>query len=509
MNLEYPLHPENVGNPPEACSLDRQTAQLVSAANERRFHDLVQTLDAIVWEGDPGTFRFTFVSQRAEDILGYPVERWLTEPDLWPNMIHPEDRQRVLSFCMAATQAGQDHDFEYRAIAADGRVVWLHDRVYMVRDESGRACQVRGLMIDITERKQIEAALQQQAERERLMGLIAQRIRQSLDLEEILKTTVAEVRQFLQAERVLIFRLTEGGNGVVAVESASPDWAGMLGTTISTGHLVDLEPAANPHGQLQVIDDIETADLHPAYRELLAQYQVRAKVGLPLYQGNQVWGRLVVHHCAGPRLWQTWEVEFLKQLATQVAIAIQQSDLYQQLAAANRQLRQLAASDSLTQLANRRRFDEYLEQTWQQAVREKAPLSLILGDIDCFKTYNDTYGHQAGDECLQQIAQAMDRAVKRPADLVARYGGEEFAVILPQTTDEGAIHVAEMIQTEVQTLQLSHRHPAVNPTPPTLSFGVATLTPSREGSPDALIAAADQALYQAKADGRNCVRLAS
>lgn len=506
MNLEHPRHPESVGYPPKASPLDQQTAQLISAATERRFQDLVQTLDAIVWEGDPETFRFTFVSQRAEDILGYPVERWLTEPDLWPKMIHPEERDRILSFCMAATQAGQDHDFEYRAIAADGRVVWLHDRVYMVRDESGRAYQVRGLMIDITERKRIEAALQQQAERERLMGLIAQRIRQSLDLEAILRTTVAEVRQFLQAERVLIFRLTAENDGVVAVESASPDWIGMLGTTISTQHLVDLEPAANPQGQLQVIDDIETADLHPAYRELLAKYQVRAKVGIPLYQGDQVWGRLVVHHCAGPRPWQTWEVEFLKQLATQVAIAIQQSDLYQQLAAANCQLQQLATSDGLTQIANRRRFDEYLEQTWQQSAREQAPLSLILGDIDCFKTYNDTYGHQAGDECLQQIAQALDRAIRRPNDLVARYGGEEFAVILPQTTGEGAIRVAEMIQAEIQTLRLPDRSSAVSPT---LSLGVATLTPSPEESPAALIAAADQALYRAKADGRNCVRLAS
>jgi diguanylate cyclase (GGDEF)-like protein len=186
-------------------------------------------------------------------------------------------------------------------------------------------------------------------------------------------------------------------------------------------------------------------------------------------------------------------------LATHLAIAIQQSELYQQV-------QRLASSDSLTQIANRRRFDEYLDQEWQRMAREGAPLSLILCDIDFFKTYNDTYGHQAGDNCLQQVAQAISFAVKRPADLVARYGGEEFAVILPHTDAQGSAQIAEKIRSQVQVLQIAHAGSQVSQYI-TLSLGVASTVPAYESSPAVLIAAADKSLYQAKAEGRDRVVL--
>jgi diguanylate cyclase (GGDEF)-like protein len=158
----------------------------------------------------------------------------------------------------------------------------------------------------------------------------------------------------------------------------------------------------------------------------------------------------------------------------------------------------------LTQLANRRRFDEYLDGEWQRLAREGAPLSLILCDIDFFKTYNDTYGHQAGDNCLQQVAKAISFAVKRPADLVARYGGEEFAVILPTTDAEGAVQIAEEIRSKIQVLQIAHASSKVSKYV-TLSLGVVSTIPCHESFPAALIAAADKSLYQAKAEGRDRV----
>lgn len=118
-----------------------------------RFRSLVQELHAIFWEGDPATFQFTFVSKRAEDVLGYPLRRWTDEPDFWTKILHPEDRHWAVDFCVACTKQGEDHAFEYRAIAADGRTVWLRDVVYVVRDEDDKPVKLRGVMMDITKER--------------------------------------------------------------------------------------------------------------------------------------------------------------------------------------------------------------------------------------------------------------------------------------------------------------------------------------------------------------------
>jgi len=192
----------------------------------------------------------------------------------------------------------------------------------------------------------------------------------------------------------------------------------------------------------------------------------------------------------------------LAVLRQRVRRIIQQSQLYQKLEIANRELQRLAALDGLTGVANRRRFDEYLEAEWWRMAREKLPLSLILCDIDFFKRYNDTYGHQAGDACLRRVADSLRFCARRSVDLVARYGGEEFAVILPNTTAGGAFLVAEEIRTVVNTLKIDHAQSAVSQHV-TLSLGVACMHPTPNTTPSMLIAAADAALYQAKAAGRN------
>jgi len=197
------------------------------------------------------------------------------------------------------------------------------------------------------------------------------------------------------------------------------------------------------------------------------------------------------------------------QLSQELAKANQELQrANQKLQRANQELQRLAIVDSLTQIANRRRFDEYLEQEWQRLSREQIPLSLILCDVDFFKDYNDTYGHQAGDHCLQQIAQALSLAATRPADLVARYGGEELVVVLPHTLIGGALQVADDIRQRVRALEIVHAKSAISHYI-TLSIGIAEVIPSLQGGPEALIAAADQALYQAKAGGRDTVVIAN
>jgi diguanylate cyclase (GGDEF)-like protein len=193
----------------------------------------------------------------------------------------------------------------------------------------------------------------------------------------------------------------------------------------------------------------------------------------------------------------------LPVLRQRVKRLIQQSQLQQKLEIANIELQRLATIDGLTQVANRRQFEEYLAQEWLRLAREQLPLSLILCDLDFFKSYNDTYGHRAGDKCLSLVATALKETIKRPADLIARYGGEEFAVILPNTDTPGSAHVAEKLCSAIRQLSIPHRHSQVS-SYVTLSAGVATEIPQPGSNVETLVTAADVALYQAKAKGRNC-----
>jgi diguanylate cyclase (GGDEF)-like protein len=167
-----------------------------------------------------------------------------------------------------------------------------------------------------------------------------------------------------------------------------------------------------------------------------------------------------------------------------------------------RKLQKLINIDGLTQIANRRCFDERLRWEWQRAVAGHLSLSLILLDVDYFKRYNDLYGHQAGDECLIRVAQAAAQTVKRPDDLVARYGGEEFAILLPHTNCNGATRVAQRLQKAIQDLEIFHEGSEVSQTV-TLSMGITHLPFKQESSINTFIHLADQALYEAKRLGRN------
>jgi diguanylate cyclase (GGDEF)-like protein len=177
-----------------------------------------------------------------------------------------------------------------------------------------------------------------------------------------------------------------------------------------------------------------------------------------------------------------------------------------ELQQANQNLKLLANLDSLTKLSNRRGFDDYLEKEWERMQRIKSPLSLIMCDVDFFKNYNDRYLHPNGDKCLIKVAMAMRNTVRRSGDLVARYGGEEFAIVLPNTDALGAVSVAEKVRSAIKTLQITHEASTVCPYV-TVSVGVSTIIPTQENSFQALIHAADRALYQAKSQGRDRVTM--
>lgn len=166
-----------------------------------------------------------------------------------------------------------------------------------------------------------------------------------------------------------------------------------------------------------------------------------------------------------------------------------------------RLLRELSFVDSLTNIANRRLFDEQLAKVWRYHVRSKLPLSIILMDVDFFKQYNDNYGHQAGDDCLQKIAAALKSSIYRSLDVVARYGGEEFICLLPETDELAAFQIAERLADAVHELNLPHDYSTVSPKV-TLSLGLATSKDCQHLNAEQLLKLADLQLYEAKMQGR-------
>ncbi len=341
-----------------------------------------------------------------------------------------------------------------------------------------------------------------QTYRERLVAQIAQQVHASLDLQEIFQVTVKQIRDFLATDRVLLYQFQADWRGKVVTESVTEEWKSLLNQEIDDPCFETKCAPLYSNGRVLAIADVEQAEMTPCYRKMLDSFQVRANLVIPILHQTRLWGLLIAHHCRSPRDWHPSEVSLLEQLATQVGVAIHQAELYQQLQQANQELEELAIKDGLTKIPNRRWFDYTLDKQWQRLKQEQDPLSLILCDIDDFKSFNDYYGHQAGDECLIKIATTLQNLVHCPDDLVARYGGEEFVILLPNTAGENALLVAERARKTVAELSIDHAQSSVVPYV-TLSLGVASVTPTPEISRKQLIRQADDALYKAKAAGRD------
>lgn len=377
----------------------------------------------------------------------------------------------------------------------------------------------------------LRQSLAQDAARQKLLGEISDRIRQSLDLKLILETATKEVRAFLNCDFVWLAQLNGQSISIKAYSSA--------GITIDTEENIpyqyffpNLEEYQHRYCKRNTDNSVSchefylqnnirkievnktenrkqrTANLLEVKSLLNPQARLIAPILINPTQSsdygtikNTLWGWLIADQYESSRQWQVKEIDLLEELTTQLAIGIKQGLLYKQLS-------KLAILDSLTNLYNRRYFDQQLNQEWHRLKRTSSPLSLILCDVDCFKSYNDTYGHQLGDECLQQIAQAIATAIKRPGDVLTRYGGEEFAVILPETPEFGAIKVAEDMRVAVKELNIPHLNSSVNSVV-TISVGVASIIPNAENNPELLLKAADLSLYQAKERGRDCITVYS
>ena len=446
-------------------------------------------------------------SQQQERLFGLPPGAFRGSHEAFLELVASEDRDRLTETLQASLQSQSLFSVEFRISLDDGSLRWLSHRGQVFANQQGDPIRLAGIAFDITTQKLADAERLQQISRERLIAQISQEISRSKKLKTILQQVVSQVRTFLEVDRLVMIDLKTGPAGKVIYEDHDPAVPAMLDWTLH--HAWVTNPQAMPQyrsGSSIAITQIQNLHHDQAEQEFLRLFHINSSLTTPLLEDGKLCGLLSAHH-SSVKDWQPEDRRLLETLSTQVSIAIQRDRLHQHLTRSNRELKRLAYLDGLTKVANRLRFEQFLHQEWRRLAREQEPLAVIMVDIDYFKSYNDIYGHLAGDDCLRLIAQTLKDAVKRPADMVARYGGEEFAVVLPKTDLEGAQTVAQKIRHLVRKQQIPHERSELDRIV-TLSLGVAGMLPHLLESPDTLLQRADQALYQAKAAGRDRLAVA-
>ncbi len=293
------------------------------------FQSILNSLQDVVWSMSMTTLDYLYISPSIEMLYGRSPEEFAANPNLWLEMVHPDDRLTASQSSSALLQTGSK-DLQYRIVRPDGEIHWIRDRAHLVYDDAGSPLRIDGVAVDITESFQIAQALATQSQRERLLAAIAQNIRESLDLNQVLVSTVSEVRHLLQTDRVVLFEFAEDWTGTMAVESVSETKFAILGEKIHDPCFSENYVERYRRGHVSSIEDIRVSHLNQCHVDLLTRYQVRANLVVPILQQDHLWGLLIAHHCTGPRHWQKWELDLLKRLATQVGIGIQQSQLYGQ-----------------------------------------------------------------------------------------------------------------------------------------------------------------------------------
>ncbi|SKA43735.1 sensor domain-containing diguanylate cyclase [Enterovibrio nigricans] len=312
------------------------------------------------------------------------------------------------------------------------------------------------------------------------------------------------MEQEIQARHEVEQQLKKHSNLLTSIFQASVDPIGIYNNDYEFlgGNPAFAEAMGAPHDDLE--GELAEEIVEP---EILAQHQ---KMDRPVIEdGDTVKYEDLVMKRDGSMVWyEMTKTQFVDPTDETTGVLVIARDVterkatQQQLADAIMELEELSFVDGLTKVANRRSFDEQLVKMWHSHIREGEPLSLILCDIDFFKPYNDNYGHQSGDAALRKVADVFQHVIRRPLDAVARYGGEEFAILLPNTTETGAIHVAENISLELAAANIPHEFSGVSDRL-TLSQGTATIFPKTGQDYGELVSLADKALYKAKNAGRN------
>lgn len=311
--------------------------------SQQRYRILAETVPNLIWLTDSnGTI--TEVNQRTQQYFGKSLEEIQT--DGWLPLIHPDDRAIVEESLFTADLLYQPYSLEYRLQRLDGVYRWHLAQVLPlcdIWDELKESTMWLGSCTDIEDLKQTEVLLQQKADQEDLIKKITQRIRESLDLKEVLNTTVEEVRRFLGADRVLIYQVFPGGTGAAIAESVGEDWIKVLDIAFPSEVFPEENYERYAQGRIFALNDRKDGPILECLAEFLETIQVQAKLVVPIIQKEKLWGLIIAHQCSSPRQWQEREINIFQQIAVQLAIAIQQSELYEQLQTELKQRKQIEA----------------------------------------------------------------------------------------------------------------------------------------------------------------------
>lgn len=355
--------------------VQKRTVQLQNLSS--RLELAIKAAKIAIWEWDLRT-NHTIWDKKMYELYGVERLEYRDCMEIWHRSLHPEDVVRVNEILQNKLKDGKEFDIEFRIILPDGNIRIIQSYGIIERDSQGEAERVIGVNRDITDLKQAEQKIKQQAEREHLLRETTQRIRQSLDLDTIFNTAAAEIRQLMNADRVGIFKFDPSSNfnyGEFVSESVVPGFISALEMKVHDqcfGERFSQDYAA---GKMQIVNDIDNAGLADCHHAILARFQVKANLVVPLIEGKNLWGLLCIHQCSQTRHWQDFEIELVQQIANQLAIAIQQSTLYETVQSELIIRREAEAKISL-QLQRQKAMQEITEE-----IRSSLNLDNILTTI--------------------------------------------------------------------------------------------------------------------------------
>jgi len=481
---------------------DRKRVEEALRQSEEQFRQLAENIREVFFISTPEPVRVTYVSPAYDQIWGRPRQEVYERPAAWVETIHPEDRERAIRVFAQQSQ-GVPTVMEYRVVRPDASVRWISNRTFPVRDSEGKFCRVVGIAEDITVRRQEENALREAHEKLNIAlqksEQYAQDAAKLTELVDILQScqTVEEAYKITGST---LPRILSSQSGALCITSPSRN---IVEAVTTWGDVLATEKTFAPdncwalrRGKVHLVND-STSALKCTH---VSGSPVAGYLCVPLAAQGETLGVLYLEYSSQPAnrshgLGED-QMEALGRQARAVGERIS-------LALANLRLRDVLRSqsirDPLTGLFNRRYMEESLERELRRAARNQQCVALLMLDIDHFKQFNDTFGHQAGDTLLRSLGDFLSQHT-RGQDVACRYGGEEFALILSGASVDAASKRAELLREELEHLIVQHAGQVLGKV--SLSIGISGF-PNHGSTSEELVHAADQGLYRAKSEGRD------